>query len=166
MVVWRSVAIVRSADFRPAMSEEPAPAASARATRGESPRRRPRRVAGSLSQPPWRRLVNPYRPVEVLRPEQLEAIHDAAMRILESTGLEFMSDEAHRGVTRAQLARDLHAVDAREVDVEHRHVEALRRGGRERRGAVGHGGDDVAVGAKRFGQEFARGGIILREQHR
>src|SRR5262249_24501318 len=94
MVVWRSVAVVRSADFRPAMSAGPAPAATARPTRGESPRRRRRRVAGTLSQPPWRRLVNPYRPVEVLRPEQLDAIHDAAMRILESTGLEFMSDEA------------------------------------------------------------------------
>ena len=95
MVVSRSVVALRSADGRPAMSEEPVPAASARTSRGgESPRRRPRRVAGSISQPPWRRLVNPYRPVEVLRPEQLEAIHDAAMRILESTGLEFMSDEA------------------------------------------------------------------------
>src|SRR5262249_16633025 len=80
--------------FSPGMSEEPAPAATARATRSESPRRRPRRVAGTLSQPPWRRLVNPYRPVEVLRPEQLDAIPDPAMRILESTGPEFMSDEA------------------------------------------------------------------------
>src|SRR5262249_44984327 len=71
MVVWRSVAAARSVDFRLVMSEQPVPAAGARAARGESPRRRPRRVAGSLSQPPWRRLVNPYRPVEVLRPEQL-----------------------------------------------------------------------------------------------
>src|SRR5258708_36247129 len=77
------------------MSEEPAMIEGGRRGRdGESSRRRPRRVAGALSQPPWRRLVNPWRPIEVLRPEQIEAIHDASMRILETIGLEFMSDEA------------------------------------------------------------------------
>jgi trimethylamine--corrinoid protein Co-methyltransferase len=55
--------------------------------------RRARREAG-LRQLPWRPLVNPYAPIEVLRPEQLDAIHDAAMRILETIGLEFLGDEA------------------------------------------------------------------------
>ncbi|HLB79911.1 MAG TPA: trimethylamine methyltransferase family protein, partial [Dongiaceae bacterium] len=61
---------------------------------GEGARRRARRVAGSLPQPPWRNLVNPYRPVEVLTPDQVEAIHDASMRLLETVGLEFLSDAA------------------------------------------------------------------------
>ena len=74
--------------------EQPGTGGGRRARGGEAGRRRERRVVGSLQQPPWRRLVNPYRPIEVLRPEQIEAIHDASMRILENTGLEFMSDEA------------------------------------------------------------------------
>jgi trimethylamine--corrinoid protein Co-methyltransferase len=57
-------------------------------------RRKTRREAGGFRQPPWRNLVNPYRPIEVLRPEQLDRIHDASMRILETFGLEFLNDEA------------------------------------------------------------------------
>ena len=45
-------------------------------------------------QPAWRALVNPYAPIEVLAAEQLERIHDASMRILETHGLEFLSDTA------------------------------------------------------------------------
>ena len=48
----------------------------------------------SLPQPSWRRLVNPYPPVEVLEPEALDRLHDASMTILERFGLEFLSDEA------------------------------------------------------------------------
>ncbi|MEX2008667.1 MAG: trimethylamine methyltransferase family protein, partial [Dongiaceae bacterium] len=61
---------------------------------GEGARRWPRRATGSPPQPPWRNLVNPYRPVEVLTPDRLEAIHDASMRLLETVGLEFLSDAA------------------------------------------------------------------------
>jgi trimethylamine--corrinoid protein Co-methyltransferase len=59
-----------------------------------APRRRVRREAGAFRQLPWRRLENPYAPIEVLTPEQLERIHDASMRILETHGLEFLSDTA------------------------------------------------------------------------
>jgi trimethylamine--corrinoid protein Co-methyltransferase len=52
-----------------------------------------RRTAG-LRQLPWRLLENPYAPIEVLRPEQVEAIHDASMTILEEIGLEVLGDEA------------------------------------------------------------------------
>ncbi|WP_119462192.1 trimethylamine methyltransferase family protein [Rhodospirillaceae bacterium SYSU D60014] len=58
------------------------------------PRRRSRREVGGLKQLPWRNLVNPYKPIEVLTPEQLDRIHDASMRILETYGLEFLNDEA------------------------------------------------------------------------
>ncbi|HUL09978.1 MAG TPA: trimethylamine methyltransferase family protein [Candidatus Acidoferrum sp.] len=57
-------------------------------------RRRARREAGGLPQSPWRNLVNPYAPIEVLTGEQLERIHDASMRILETHGLEFLNDAA------------------------------------------------------------------------
>jgi trimethylamine--corrinoid protein Co-methyltransferase len=59
-----------------------------------SPRRRARRELGAFRQPPWRALVNPYRPVDVLHDAQLDRIHDASMRILELHGLEFLSDRA------------------------------------------------------------------------
>ncbi len=47
-----------------------------------------------IRQLPWRRVGNPFPPVEVLRPEQVDAIHDASMRILEEMGIEIMSGEA------------------------------------------------------------------------
>lgn len=55
-----------------------------------------RRSASLVRQLPWTRVENPYPPVEVLTPEQLEAIHDSSMRILEEIGIEFMSEEALR----------------------------------------------------------------------
>lgn len=71
-----------------------------------------------LAQPPWRRIANPFAPIEVLRPEQIEAIHDASMRILESFGLEILNAEAldifaahgaevDRGSSRVRLDRAL-----------------------------------------------------------
>jgi trimethylamine--corrinoid protein Co-methyltransferase len=47
-----------------------------------------------IAQPPWRRLANPLAPIEVLDPEQMERIHDASMRILETHGLEILNAEA------------------------------------------------------------------------
>ena len=83
-----------------------------------TPRRRARREAGALTQPPWRTLANPYRPIEVLTDEQLERIHDASMRILETHGLEFLNDTAldilaragatiDRETRRARIGREL-----------------------------------------------------------
>jgi trimethylamine--corrinoid protein Co-methyltransferase len=60
----------------------------------EGARRRGRREAVGLAQPPWRRLVNPFRPVEILEPEQVETIHRASLRILEEIGFEVMGDRA------------------------------------------------------------------------
>jgi trimethylamine--corrinoid protein Co-methyltransferase len=74
-----------------------APAEEIPAARGgvaAGARRRPRREAGGISQSPWRNLVNPYQPIEVLSEEQVERIHAASMRILEEHGLEFLNDTA------------------------------------------------------------------------
>ncbi len=70
----------------------------ARANRRNSPRRR---GAPRLKQLPWRLPSNPYRPVEVLSADQLEAIHDASLRVLEELGIEFMSPEALEVLARA-----------------------------------------------------------------
>ena len=60
----------------------------------EGGRRRGRRAAVGLAQAPWRALVNPYRPVEILDAEGVEAIHRASLRILAEIGFEVMGDRA------------------------------------------------------------------------
>ena len=63
----------------------------ARANRRKSARRR---NDGGIRQLPWSALRNPYRPLEVLSEEQLEAIHLTSLQILEELGIEFMSETA------------------------------------------------------------------------
>ncbi|MFZ5789940.1 MAG: trimethylamine methyltransferase family protein [Pseudomonadota bacterium] len=63
-------------------------------TREQQGRRRERRGGSGLRQLPWRNYRNPYRPIEVLRPEQVEKIHEASLRILEEIGMEFLDAEA------------------------------------------------------------------------
>ncbi len=60
----------------------------------EMSRQRARRSATGIKQSPWRRLVNPYRPIEVISADQVEAIHEASLRVLEELGIEFMNDGA------------------------------------------------------------------------
>ncbi|MCC6471749.1 MAG: trimethylamine methyltransferase family protein [Alphaproteobacteria bacterium] len=55
--------------------------------------RRARRPTGPV-QLPWRTVVNAYDPVRVLSEDQLAAIHDASMRVLEELGVEFLLPEA------------------------------------------------------------------------
>jgi trimethylamine--corrinoid protein Co-methyltransferase len=47
-----------------------------------------------LADKPFRQLQNPYAPLEVLSPAQIEQIHNASMHILENIGLEFLDEEA------------------------------------------------------------------------
>ncbi len=60
----------------------------------EMSRQRSRRGSTGIKQPPWRRLRNPYRPIEVLSADELEAIHEASLDVLENHGIEFLSDGA------------------------------------------------------------------------
>jgi trimethylamine--corrinoid protein Co-methyltransferase len=56
---------------------------------------RARRTAGGrLHQLPWSRVTNPYAPLEVLSADQVEAIHEASLRIIEELGIELMSARA------------------------------------------------------------------------
>jgi len=54
--------------------------------------RRP--VAPTVTQVPWQRLRNPYAPTEVISADEVEAIHNTSMRVLEELGIEFLSDTA------------------------------------------------------------------------
>jgi trimethylamine---corrinoid protein Co-methyltransferase len=63
----------------------------------DAQRNRERRSrGGGVKQLPWRSYRNPYRPIEVLRSDQIESIHDASMRILEEIGIEFLDEGARR----------------------------------------------------------------------
>jgi trimethylamine--corrinoid protein Co-methyltransferase len=55
--------------------------------------RRGQRAASPLLQIPFRQLRNPFQPLEILAPEQVEKLHDASMRLLEETGLLMMDAE-------------------------------------------------------------------------
>ncbi len=60
----------------------------------DTTRRRERRGSSGIKQLPWRRYRNPYRPIDVLSADQIEAIHEASLRILEEQGIEFLDQEA------------------------------------------------------------------------
>ena len=60
----------------------------------EASRRRERRGGAGLRQLPWRNLRNPYKPIEVLSADHLEAIHQTSLRILEEHGMEFLDAES------------------------------------------------------------------------
>ena len=53
-----------------------------------------RRGAPALVQMPWAQPINTDRPTEPLTPDGVEAIHGAAMRILEEIGIVFLNEEA------------------------------------------------------------------------
>ena len=53
-----------------------------------------RRGEGLIDQMPWRLPVNHDRPTEPLSEEGVARVHDAAMRILEDIGIEFLNPEA------------------------------------------------------------------------
>jgi trimethylamine--corrinoid protein Co-methyltransferase len=53
-----------------------------------------RSTSAALPQLPWRDVRNPYRPLEILSADQVEAIHHASLRILRELGIELMSPRA------------------------------------------------------------------------
>ncbi|MCA8932398.1 MAG: trimethylamine methyltransferase family protein [Rhodospirillaceae bacterium] len=70
-----------------------------RRRKGHSPRDRAADEQG-LPQLPWQQVRNPYPPMRILSDDQVEAIHQTSLRILEELGIELMSPEA-RAVFRA-----------------------------------------------------------------
>lgn len=61
---------------------------------GRRGHRRDRGERQGFHQLAWRNLVNPYKPIEVLSADQVEAIHIASLRILEELGIAFLLPEA------------------------------------------------------------------------
>ena len=61
---------------------------------------RERRVASAVHQLRWRDLQNPYPPMEPLSTDQLEAIIDGALEVLESYGMRFLEEQS-RALMRA-----------------------------------------------------------------
>lgn len=62
---------------------------------------RERRSIGAFSQMPWAPPSNPYAPLEVVSADQLEAIHNASLDVLEKIGMDFLHAEAHEILRRA-----------------------------------------------------------------
>src|SRR5882672_11971837 len=61
----------------------------------EVQRNRERRTrGGALKQLPWRNYRNPYKPIEVISADEIEAIHNASLRILEEIGIDFLDELA------------------------------------------------------------------------
>jgi trimethylamine--corrinoid protein Co-methyltransferase len=56
--------------------------------------RRVSRGGAGLKQLPWRRVVNPYAPIEVLSEDKVERIHHASLSVLEDIGMEILGDAA------------------------------------------------------------------------
>ena len=65
-----------------------------RARQGAGARGGGRGAAAELKQLPWRVPESPFRPLEVLSPEQIEMVSDTAFRILEEVGMDFLHPEA------------------------------------------------------------------------
>jgi trimethylamine--corrinoid protein Co-methyltransferase len=53
-----------------------------------------RTSASAIEQLTWRQVVNPDSPTEPLDQAGVEAVHNAAMRVLEEIGIEFLNDDA------------------------------------------------------------------------
>ncbi len=68
---------------------DPAPEAG-----GRTGRRGRRERTTHVEQPAWKQPRNPFRPVELVSADQLEAIHQASLTILEDIGIEFLDEEA------------------------------------------------------------------------
>lgn len=64
-------------------------------------RRRTKRVANEIQQLPWRDVVNPYSPIQVLNEEQLDKIIDGAFTILETLGMRFIEPDSRKQLERA-----------------------------------------------------------------
>jgi trimethylamine--corrinoid protein Co-methyltransferase len=68
--------------------------------------RRRSQESGGLKQPPWRQPAYDYSHVEVLSADQLEAIHEASMTLLENQGMRMLHEPARRLLAEAGATVD------------------------------------------------------------
>ena len=57
-----------------------------------------RSAASPLPQLPWRAVTNPHAPFEILSADQIEAIHETSLQMLEQIGVELMSASARESL--------------------------------------------------------------------
>jgi trimethylamine---corrinoid protein Co-methyltransferase len=62
---------------------------------------RRRRKPSDIVQKPWRQLVNPFKPLQLISEDEVEAIHEAALRILQETGIRCHVAEARELLRKA-----------------------------------------------------------------
>ncbi len=62
--------------------------------------------SAAIHQSPWETVINTDHPVTPLRPEGVEAIHNAAMRVLEEIGIDFLNEEAKDYLRKAGCSVD------------------------------------------------------------
>ena len=55
-----------------------------------------REKASRIPRLPWRNITNPYPPIEVLSADQVEAIHEASLRVLSEIGMKVLGSDARR----------------------------------------------------------------------
>jgi trimethylamine--corrinoid protein Co-methyltransferase len=67
----------------------------------EAQRRERRSRGGALKQLPWRSYRNPYKPIEAITADQIEAIHNASLRVLEEIGIDFLDESARERLRKA-----------------------------------------------------------------
>ena len=59
-----------------------------------------------LEQIPWKEFKNPYPPIEILSPQDLDKIHQSSMRILSDIGIRVLDSEARRFLSDAGMKVD------------------------------------------------------------
>jgi trimethylamine--corrinoid protein Co-methyltransferase len=127
------------------------PETTPRRSRREGGRRRDgeARVANAIPQLPRRRSVRRFPPMEIISADEIEAIHQASLRVLEEIGMDFTLPEA-----RALLKRAGAAIDGERVRFDRHMVEELIRTAPRRftfharnpENTVEIGGDDMVFG--------------------
>ncbi|MCA3526760.1 MAG: trimethylamine methyltransferase family protein [Rhodobacter sp.] len=74
-------------------------------------RRGRRGAAGAaIAQLPWERVANPYAPLEMLTPDQMQDLHDTSIRILKELGIKVMGENARDLMRRAGAKVDAEGV--------------------------------------------------------
>lgn len=114
---------------------------------GRAARRAKRSAAVGAFDRAWRRWKNPFRPIEILSADEIEAIHEASLAVLATTGIRVLDEEARRLYAQAGMTVAGDVVrfdpDALLELVAHAPSEVVLRGrGPER---------DVAIGGRHVG---------------
>ncbi len=62
---------------------------------------RKKRIVNAIQQLPWRNVVNPYSPIEILDAEQLETIVQTSLTVLETQGMRFLESDSREMMRKA-----------------------------------------------------------------